>query len=87
MAVPGRDAQLMLLFTALFHDSGKPATTHVDRPLAGLFAQALSGRHGDRRLSCGTSAASWACGSRSCGSSAIMGGRHTFSKSQIPPMK
>ena len=25
-----RDAYLKLLFTALFHDSGKPATTHVD---------------------------------------------------------
>ena len=25
-----RDAQLKLLFTALFHDAGKPATTQVD---------------------------------------------------------
>ncbi|MGO9466745.1 MAG: AAA family ATPase [Isosphaeraceae bacterium] len=26
-----RDAQMKLLFTALFHDSGKPATTQIDR--------------------------------------------------------
>jgi len=32
-----RDAQLKLLFTALFHDAGKPATTHVDRRPAGLI--------------------------------------------------
>jgi putative nucleotidyltransferase with HDIG domain len=29
-AATERDAQLKLIFTALFHDAGKPATTHVD---------------------------------------------------------
>jgi predicted kinase len=54
-----RDAQLKLLFTALFHDAGKPATTEVD-PVSGRTRSpkhALVGTEIGRRvlrdLSCG----------------------------------
>ena len=56
-----RDSQLMLLFTALLHDSGKPATTHVDQATGRTRSpkHSLAGA-GIARLSCGTSAVSWA---------------------------
>jgi predicted kinase len=54
-----RDAQLKLLFTALFHDAGKPATTAIDpasgrthSPKHALVGMEI-GRHVLRALGCG----------------------------------
>ena len=52
MASLDRDAQLKLLFTALFHDAGKPATTQVD-PVTGRthsLKHALVGTEIGRRV-------------------------------------
>jgi predicted kinase len=56
-----RDSQLKLLFTALFHDSGKPATTHVEassgrtRSPKHALAGVAIGRNVLRDLGCGLS--------------------------------